>query len=149
MVWTARRRKVVYVAFYEFFAILLSAILLRWMTENEEASSLGVASIVSAMAVCWNYIFNTGFEWIENRFRLERTFWVRLVHATGFEGSLILVCIPLYMYWYSISFMQALEMEAGLMAFFFAYTYVFTWIFDQFVPRVTQEDATRAVFAKA
>ena len=134
--WIQRYRKVVYVLLYEFFAILFGAIIMMLFPHRQDQmSTLTVSAIVSVIAVCWNYLFNTGFEWAEDRFRFRRNIFVRLVHATGFEGTLMLVCVPLYMYWFDLSFWGAFQMEASLLLFFFCYTYVFTWIFDYFFPR--------------
>ena len=60
----------------------------------------------------------------------QRTFVIRIVHAVGFEGGLLLICLPLYMLWYGVSLTKAFTMEATLLLFFLIYTFVFTLIFD-------------------
>ena len=54
----------------------------------------------------------------------------RVAHALGFEGGLALMLVPLMAWWFGIGLWQALVLEAGLLLFFLAYTYVFNWSFD-------------------
>ena len=61
---------------------------------------------------------------------------VRLTHAISFELGLFFFTIPLYMWWYNVSFIKAISMEVTILVFFFIYTYLFTLIFDKLCPRV-------------
>ena len=126
------KRRVVYVGLYEFFAIILSAILLQQMSNGGTAESLGLATLASAAAVIWNLIFNSLFErWEASRKQHGRSIGVRVLHAIGFEGGLLVMLIPLVAWWYGVSFWQALLMDMGLLVFFLVYTFVFTWLFDR------------------
>lgn len=126
------KRRVVYVGLYEFIAIVLSAILLEWMSNAGAAESLGLAVAASAVAIIWNLIFNSVFErWESRRQHKGRSLGVRILHAIGFEGGLLMFLIPLVAWWYSVSFWQALLMDLGLLVFFLVYTFVFTWAFDR------------------
>lgn len=126
------KRRVIYVGLYEFIAILLSAILLEMMSNAGAAESLGLAVAASAVAIIWNLIFNGLFErWESRRKQQGRSLGVRILHAIGFEGGLLIFLIPLVAWWYDVSFWQALLMDLGLLIFFLVYTFVFTWAFDQ------------------
>ena len=126
------KRRVVYVGLYEFFAILFTAIMLKLMSDGGAAESLGLAVAASATAVCWNLVFNSLFErWEARRAQAGRSVWVRILHAIGFEGGLLIFLVPLVAWWYSVSLWQALLMDLALLMFFLVYTFVFTWIFDQ------------------
>ncbi len=126
------KRKVVYVGLYEFIAIVLSAILLEMMSNAGAAESLGLAIAASAVAIIWNLIFNSLFErWEASRKQQGRSLAVRILHAIGFEGGLLIFLIPLVAWWYDVSFWQALLMDLGLLIFFLVYTFVFTWAFDR------------------
>jgi uncharacterized membrane protein len=126
------KRRVVYVGLYEFLAILLSAILLELMSDAGAIASLGLAVAASAVAMVWNLVFNSLFERWEASRRLQgRSLGIRLFHAIGFEGGLLLFLVPLVAFWYSVSLWQALLMDLGLLAFFLVYTFVFTWVFDR------------------
>ncbi|HTF96654.1 MAG TPA: PACE efflux transporter [Cellvibrio sp.] len=126
------KRRVVYVGLYEFIAIVLSAILLEWMSNAGATESLGLAIAASVVAIIWNLIFNSLFErWESNRQQQGRNLAVRILHAIGFEGGLLVFLIPLVAWWYNVSFWQALVMDLGLLIFFLIYTFVFTWVFDR------------------
>lgn len=126
------KRRVVYVGLYEFIAIVLSAVLLEWMSNAGAADSLGLAIAASAVAIVWNLIFNSLFErWEARRKHKGRSLGVRVLHAIGFEGGLLFFLVPLVAWWYDVSFLQALWMDLGLLVFFLIYTFAFTWAFDR------------------
>ena len=88
--------------------------------------------MVSLAAIIWNFVYNTAFEtWEERRQIAERTLLIRSVHALIFEIGLVLICLPLYMFWYQVGLLQAFIMEAALLVFFLIYNFVFTFIFDK------------------
>lgn len=137
MVLAPRLRKLIYAVVFEFFAILLSALLLFILNNENSPASLPVAIAVSAIALVWNYFFNTVFEYLELTFGIaKRTFKVRVLHSAGFEIGLFIFTVPLYMWWYDVGFFKALSMEITILVFFFIYTYIFTYIFDLLFPRV-------------
>ncbi|WP_227677328.1 PACE efflux transporter [Psychrobacter ciconiae] len=126
------KRRIVYVTIFEILAILLSTLILMWLSGGDAQDSFPVAVMVSVTAVVWNFIYNTGFENLERRLKItERTIMVRSVHAIVFESGLLLFCIPIYMLWYKVGIWQAFVMEAALLLFFLVYTFVFTLIFDK------------------
>lgn len=126
------KRRLVYVTIFEIIAIIASTLVLMLLSDSDAAASLPVAVMVSVVAVAWNFIYNTGFEaWERRRMLAQRTLVIRSIHAIGFEGGLFLICLPLYMVWYDVSWMKALTMEAVLLLFFLVYTFIFTLIFDK------------------
>ncbi len=126
------KRRVVYVGLYEFIAIILSAILLELMSSAGAADSLGLAVAASVAAIIWNLIFNSLFErWEASRNQQGRSLGVRVVHAIGFEGGLLVMLVPLVAWWYGVSLWQAMLMDLALLVFFLIYTFVFTWAFDR------------------
>jgi len=130
---SAIKRRLVYVALFETTAILFATLVLMWINSGSAQDSLPVAIMMSTAAVVWNYLFNMGFEAWEVRKQIKvRTLAVRSVHAMGFEGGLIIICLPMYMLWYDVGVWTAFTMEAVLLLFFLVYTFVFTLIFDQF-----------------
>lgn len=131
----ARLRRIIYVVIFEFFAIVFSTWLLAAMSEGDAAGSLPVAIVVSVVAVIWNFLYNTGFETLEQKLDwTKRTVPIRILHAVGFEGGLILAIVPIFMFWYQVGFVEAFLMEAALLVFFLVYTFVFTWAFDRVFP---------------
>lgn len=134
---TPLTRRITYVVIFEIFAIVFATLLLTALNDGPALNSLPIAVASSVAAVVWNFIYNTAFEKWEERHQIRaRTVRLRIVHALGFEGGLVLILIPLFMWWYSIGPITALVMEVALLVFFLVYTFVFTWVFDQVVPRV-------------
>ncbi len=126
------KRRIVYVIIFEIIAIIASTLVLMLLSGGDAAESLPVAVMVSLAAVIWNFIYNTAFEaWERRRIAAQRTLMIRVIHALGFEGGLVLICLPLYMIWYGVGLLTAFKMEVALLLFFLVYTVVFTLVFDK------------------
>ncbi len=124
-------RRVVFVTLYELLAIACASGLFVLLGQQPAASG-AMAVVASVIAVAWNIGFNHLFERWEARQSVKgRSVRRRAVHALGFEGGLALVLVPLMAWWFGIGLWQALVLEAGLLLFFLAYTYVFNWSFDR------------------
>jgi len=125
------KRKVVYVTLFELIAIgLTSSILVFGGHDAGHAGTAAVAS--SALAVIWNFVFNSLFEaWEARQSTRGRSWKRRAAHAIGFEGGLVLVLVPLFAWWLDISLWEALVLDIGLLTFFMVYTYIFSLAFDR------------------
>lgn len=129
-------RRITYVTIFEIFAIVFSTLLLSFLNDGDTLNNLPVAAASSAAAVIWNFIYNTLFErWEDRRNIGRRSIVLRICHAIGFEGGLIVILIPLFMWWYNVGPLTAFVMEAALLLFFLIYTFLFTMVFDKVVPR--------------
>ena len=137
------KRRLIYVAFFEIFAIVLTTFILIVLSGSDVQESLLLAVIIAIVAVVWNFMYNTLFEYWERRHQIKvRTFKVRSAHAIGFEGGLTLVCLPLYMLWYKVGIWTALTMEVSLVISFLIFTFVFTLIFDSIFTLPQQAQTT-------
>lgn len=135
MMLSPLKRRIVYVIIFEIIAIALSTLILMKLSHGDASASLLLAIIVSLAAVIWNFLYNMGFEaWERRKQHTQRTLWTRSIHAIGFEGGLVVICLPLYMIWYDVGLVQAFMMEVALLLFFLVYTFVFTLIFDKIFP---------------
>lgn len=124
------KRRVVYVGLYELIAIVMTAILVELMS-GAGATSLGIAVVASVVAILWNLVFNYGFErWEKYRQKKGRRLGVRVLHAIGFEGGLVLFLVPIIALWLDVSLIEALVLQLGLLVFFLVYTFAFNWVFD-------------------
>jgi len=111
--------------------------ILAGISNGEVASSFFIAAALSLIAIVWNYIYNTLFEMWENKNNIiNRSFFIRVIHSLIFESGFILIAVPLFMWWYHVTFIQAFIMEIGIILFFLIYTFVFTWMFDKIFPKV-------------
>jgi uncharacterized membrane protein len=129
---TPTRRKILYAVSFETLGIAIAALGLIVMAGADAGSSIILSAITATVALSWSFVFNNLFEAWEARQKIRgRSFRRRTVHALLFEGGLVLLLVPIMAWWLNVSLMQALAYEAGLIALFMAYTYAFTWAFDQ------------------
>ncbi len=125
-------RKIVQAALYEIIAIAVLSPTLAWAYDDSLASSGMLSVLLSVSALLWNVLYNWGFErWEARQQERERNWKRRLLHATGFEGGLTVLLLPLIAFWLEISWWQALATNLALFAFFFLYALVFQWAFDR------------------
>ena len=125
-------RRVVQALLYEAIAIAVVGPLLSLAFDKPPASTMGLAVVLSGIALTWNYVFNWLFERWELRQTVRgRSFARRLAHGAGFEGGLVVILLPVMSLWLDISVATALLANLGLLAFFFFYAIAFTWCFDR------------------
>jgi uncharacterized membrane protein len=87
---------------------------------------------MSSFALGWSYLFNTVFEYWESRQAQKgRSVLRRVVHAVGFEGGLVVLLVPVMAWWLGTTLQEAFIADMGVLAFFFLYSFIFTWAFDQ------------------
>ncbi len=126
-----KTRRIVQAILYEVFAIAFVGPVLSVAFDKPPSSTLGLAFVLSSIALTWNYVFNAFFERWESRQRVQgRSFARRLAHGIGFEGGLVVMLIPVMALWLNISPTAAFLANLGLLAFFFVYAIAFTWAFD-------------------
>lgn len=129
---TPRTRRVVQAVLYEIIAIAFVGPVLSVAFDKSPTSTLGLAFVLSSVALAWNYVFNTLFErWESGQSIRGRSFPRRLAHGLGFEGGLVVLLVPVMSLWLNISTLQAFIANLGLLAFFFIYAIAFTWAFDR------------------
>jgi uncharacterized membrane protein len=126
------KRKIVYVSLFELIAIGITTTALAQLSGQGMAHSGALAGMSTAIALLWNLLFNSLFEWWEARQRLRgRTLLRRVAHALCFESGLVMMLVPLFAWWLHITLWQAMVMDIGLLLFFLAYTFVFNLVFDR------------------
>ncbi len=117
---------------YEAVAIAFVGPVLSFAFDKPQTSTLGLAVILSTIALGWSYAFNSLFERWELRQSIKgRSIARRLAHGLGFEGGLTVILVPVMAMWLDISALDAFIANLGLLAFFFVYAIVFTWAFDR------------------
>ncbi|MDN7592025.1 PACE efflux transporter [Burkholderia seminalis] len=134
-------RRITQAVLYEAIAISCVSPAIAAIFKQHLVYSGALSVTMSAIALLWNIIFNALFErWEASRRQRSRTLGRRLLHATGFEGGLIFMLVPVVSWWLDISWFDALVVDIGLFAFFFCYAFVFQWAFDRVfdVPAATK-----------
>ncbi|WP_407084589.1 PACE efflux transporter [Pluralibacter gergoviae] len=126
------KRKLVYVTAYELIGMTISALGLALLSGHEPASTGPLAVIITTIAVRWNFIYNYLFEFWESR-QASRTRTVRrrVLHAIGFQLTLVVYLIPLIAWWMNVSLVQAFLLDAALIVIIPCYTFVYNWVFDK------------------
>ena len=125
-------RRVLQAIFYEMGAIAITTPIIKFTFDTPTSSSIGLAVVMSTIALAWNYVFNAIFERWESRQTVKgRSIWRRLAHGVGFEGGLVTMLVPLMAYWLNISLLNAFYAELGILLVFFIYAVAFTWVFDK------------------
>lgn len=126
------KRRITYVLFYEAItlAIISTAFYVFSEKDASHSSSLGVITVV--LAIVWNTVFNTVFEWFEKRLKVTgRTRKTRIIHAIGFEVGFVAITLPLFAWWLDMTLWDAFMLDFGLTLFFMFFTYFYNWAFDQ------------------
>ncbi|WP_336942959.1 chlorhexidine efflux PACE transporter AceI [Acinetobacter modestus] len=124
------RRRLIHAISYEVILLVIIAIALSFIFSMplEVTGILGV--IMAVISVIWNMIFNYYFEKVEHKYQWKRTIPVRILHAIGFEGGLMLATIPIIAYMMKMSFIDALILDFGLTMCILVYTFIFQWCYD-------------------
>jgi uncharacterized membrane protein len=125
-------RKLIQAIFYEIIGIILVIPIVMFVFDESLEVSGFLSVVISLVAVSWNYVFNTIFEfWEARQIRKGRSIYRRILHAIGFEGGLAVFTVPLIAYWLDISLWVAVIADIGLLTVFFFYALVFHWCFDR------------------
>jgi len=115
---------------FEVIAVAICAPVLAWLMD-QSLVHLGILTLMfSSVAMLWNMLFNILFDHLQRRMGFQRNLRARLVHAMLFEVGLIVVLVPLAAWWLSISLLEALVLDIGLILFFLPYTLGFNWAYD-------------------
>lgn len=124
------KRRIIHALSYEMILLVMIALALSFIFNMpmEVTGSLGIAMAITS--VIWNMIFNHFFEKFEVKHQLKRTIKVRIVHAIGFEGGLMLATIPMVAYAMQISLWQAIMLDFSLTLCILVYTFIFQWCYD-------------------
>ena len=125
-------RRLVYATSFEAGGVLMSTALLLLMAETTAGGSLAFSVLASTVAMLWNLAFNAMFEaWESRQTTRGRSFARRTAHALLFEAGLVLMLLPLTMWWFSVGLLTALAFEGVLILAFLIYTWLFTYAFDR------------------
>lgn len=124
------KRRIIHALSYEIILLVIIAIALSFIFKVplEVTGGLGIAMAVTS--VIWNMIFNHYFEKMERRRQLTRTFKVRVFHAIGFEGGLMLLTIPMVAYAMEMSIFEAILLDLSMTTCILVYTFIFQWCYD-------------------
>lgn len=100
----------------------------------------------SIIATGWNYVYNIGFDkYLLKRYgTVKKTVLIRIVHSLLFEGGLLFITVPLMAWFLSVSMLDAIVMDMGMVVFYLVYAYIYNVAYDALfpVPELTPGEPT-------
>ncbi|MDQ8954060.1 chlorhexidine efflux PACE transporter AceI [Acinetobacter rudis] len=138
------KRRIVHALSYEIILLVIIAIALSFIfnVPLDVTGGLGIAMAVTS--VIWNMIFNHYFEKLEHKHQFKRTIKVRILHAIGFEGGLMLLTIPMVAYAMDMTIFQAILLDLSMTTCILVYTFIFQWCYDTLEDRYFPHHLDRA-----
>lgn len=137
------KERALHALLFEIIGVLLFAPLLAWAMGHSLAQMGAMTVMISTVAMLWNMLFNAMFDGLRRKWGFQLSLGIRVLHALGFESGLILVIVPLAAWWLSISLLEALLLDIGLLLLFLPYTLLFNWIYDNLRERIIQRRQAR------
>ena len=105
------------VLLFEAGGLLLVTPPFAWLSNSPMERAFVLLAISAVIAALWNAVYNTAFDWLEGRYTGrtadKRPWWMRVFHAIGFEGGLLLMTLPLIMKVTGMGWQAALMAENG------------------------------------
>ena len=112
---------------------VIAALLFDRSLMSMSALSIALSLVALAINLGYNYLFDR-LDVRNGRIPTERSRNWRIVHALGFEATLVIVNLPLVMWWMGWNVWQALALDIVAMAAIVFYTYFFTLAYDRLFP---------------
>ncbi len=124
------KRRIIHALSYEIILLIVIAVVLSQMLHLPLEVTGILGAVMALTSVLWNMIFNHFFEKMEKQKNLKRTIAVRILHAIGFEGGLMLATIPMIAYALNLGIWQAIVLDFSLTMGILLYTFIFQWCYD-------------------
>jgi uncharacterized membrane protein len=109
-----------------------------WASGVPLADSIGLLALLALLAALWNGAYNTGFDWLDGRLSGRcadrRPLRLRMVHAAGFEGGLLLMSLPVVMWGTGMGWREALAADVALAGAYVVYAFAFNLGYDRVFP---------------
>ena len=127
------KRKLVYVGGYEILGLAVGTVVMTLLTGESPATTGPLALMITGVATLWNLAFNYLFEAWERRQRdRTRTVFRRILHAVGFQLTLVCFLVPLIAWWLGITLLQAFVLDLVFIVYIPFFTFAYHWAFDRF-----------------
>jgi len=138
------KRKLVYVGGYEVLGLVVGTSVMTLLTGDAFSDTGPLALMISVVATLWNMGYNSLFEaWEVRRNDRTRTVWRRILHAVGFQITLVCFLVPLIAWWLNITVVHAFLLDIVFIVYVPFYTLAYHWAFDKIfgVPNSARNDA--------
>lgn len=137
------RDRLRHVISFEIIGLALSTPLASWVF-GVPPLTMGTLTIAcSLIAISWNYVYNLGFDLAMLRVRgsTRKTLPIRFLHTAVFQVVLVAVLVLFIAWFLGMTLWNAAVMQAGFLAFYGVYAFVFNLAYDWLFP-VEDERAT-------
>jgi len=126
------KRKLVYVTAYELIGLCMSTLGLAYLSDSQASHTGPLAVMITTIAMLWNLIYNSLFEcWERRQVKRGRSVARRVVHAVGFQLTLVVYLIPLIAWWLGMSLVEAFLVDLAFFILIPCYTFAYNWAFDR------------------
>lgn len=126
------------IAFFELGGLALITPPFAWASGVPLAESIGLLALLALIAAIWNGSYNTCFDWIDGRISGRtadrRPVRLRVVHAIGFETGLLMLSLPVIIWWTGMGFVEALIADLALALAYTCYAFGFNMAYDRTFP---------------
>lgn len=121
---------------FEIIGLLLVTQLSGWLFDAPLVKFGVLALTLSVLATIWNYVYNLAFDHAMLRLveRVQKTLLERVLHAFLFEVGMLIITLPLVVWWMEYGFVEAFNMSIALMIFYLVYVYIYNIIYDNLFP---------------
>ncbi|GAA3168735.1 MULTISPECIES: PACE efflux transporter [Streptomyces] len=138
------KRKLAYVGGYEALGLVVSTSVMTLLTGDSPATTGPLALMISVWATVWNLAYNYLFEaWEARQDDRTRTVLRRILHAVGFQITLVCFLVPLIAWWLGLTLVQAFLIDLTFIISVPFFTFAYNWAFDRIfgVPASAVNDA--------
>jgi uncharacterized membrane protein len=126
------------IALFEVGGLVLITPPFAWASGVPLSESVALLALLSLLAALWNGAYNTCFDWCEGRLSGRsadrRPYRLRVLHAFGFEGGVLLMSLPILMWWTGMGWVEALIADLALATAYVIYAFAFNLGYDRFFP---------------
>jgi uncharacterized membrane protein len=125
------KHRLIHAVCYELLLLCIGTPLLSLFLARTLSHTTLLWLMMTLSAIVWNMLFNHGFEklerWVGWR---QRGIGLRIAHALGFEGGLLLFTVPMIAWMLQLSWLHALCLDLGLALCIVVYTFFYQWAYD-------------------
>lgn len=93
---------------------------------------VGFSLFTTLWNLCYNYLFDKGMLKVTGQ--VAKQLKHRVIHAIGFELSLLAITLPIMSWFLGITLFEALMLDIGLAVFYLFYSFGYNWAYDKVFP---------------
>jgi len=126
------------ISLFEVGGLLLITPPFAWASGVPVSESIALLALFALIAAIWNGSYNTCFDIIDGRLSGRtadrRPRRLRVLHAIGFETGMLLITLPVLMWWTGMGWLEALIADIALALAYTVYAFAFNLGYDRMFP---------------